>query len=161
MFAPRCSKAVTNSEAQVHSIIVDTVLPVVVSYADRAYGKSSSSTARREGGVELEDLLRYGGARCVSSLAENRAWLHSMYLKLASVGDYDEVLMNLACRLLSCHGLLRMGAVALQAKLSIHPRNRASDLQPGLVTVSFSSLRNYSCVVHSRFGVNLVTQYRR
>ena len=88
--------------------------------------------------LKLEDLLRYGGARCVSSLAENRAWLHSMYLKLASVGDYDEVLMNLACRLLSCHGLLRMGAVALQAKLSIHPRNRASDLQPGLVTVSFS-----------------------
>ena len=94
---------------------------VVVSYADRAYGKSSSSTARREGGVELEDLLRYGGARCVSSLAENRAWLHSMYLKLASVGDYDEVLMNLACRLFSCHGLLRMGAVALQAKLSDPP----------------------------------------
>ena len=131
--------AVTQTEAHSRVITADTVLPLLVARADHTLDTSSSSTARTErGNIELEDVLRFGGARGVSSLAENQAWLRSLYTKLASVGDYDEVLVNLACRVLSCHGLLRIGTVALQAKLSIHSRHRVSDMQPGIVTLSLT-----------------------
>ena len=101
--------AVTRNQEEMDNAAVETVLPLIVCYADRALDGQVSSTQSDKGDAVLEDILRYGGARSVSSLAENRAWLHSVYSKLAQAGDYDEVLMNLACRLFACHGLLTMG----------------------------------------------------
>ena len=99
----------------------------------------------------LSRTLRYGGARSVSSLAENRAWLHSVYSKLAQAGDYDEVLMIWRVGSSPAMDCLQWGGGAA-AKLAIHPRKCAQNLQPGLVTVSLLSLKSCFCAVPTPMG---------
>ena len=117
--------------------MLHTVFPVLVARGDFILDSRGRDTITE---IEpcLEDVVRFGGSRCMRSLDDLSGWLRRVYEALAAAGGNHELLMNPACRFASCHGLMRVGTVAVQAKGAMHARSRPSSGQAGMVTLSFS-----------------------
>lgn len=118
--------------------VLHTVLPVLVARGDFALDSRGKGAATAKAEPYLEDIVRYGGSRSMHSLDRLSGWLRRVYGILTAVGESEELLMNPACRFACCHGLMRMGVVAMQAKGAMHARTRPNSSQAGAVTLSYS-----------------------
>ena len=142
------------------SYLCDTILPLVTSYVEKGHMSQPSQYVDYQ--LPIGDLLRYGGARAMSSLFGAGIWLERSYEHLCAFMQ-DESLstvqmepdVTLSVKFFSCFGLLKPRIVAVQAKRSLHSRirfnRRVSEPRSDTLTLSFPEfeelfLRSALCI---------------
>lgn len=149
-----------------HYILCRNILPFLCSSTniEDVTTTTTSSTSKAVKGNTFESILRYGGSEVIDTLDDWHSWLRESYDSLVKQSHHEsnipfelvelsEPSINSVCRFLSIKGLLRIGAVAKEAKLSLQSRLRPSiqihvhdprtnNSRSNVITLSFSEFED-------------------